>query len=184
MSAVTKIRLDYNDLQHFPDDGKRHELIDGDHIMTPSPNTAHQWASGNLFALLHANISRRNLGRVFAAPFDVVFSPYDVVEPDILFISNERVGILTLNNVQGAPDLVVEVISPNTETVDRQEKFHLYEKFGVLEYWIVDPSAETAEVYSLHDQHFISLGRFSGDETIQSRVLSGFECRISEVFGQ
>ncbi len=185
MNTTTKTGMSYSDLTHLPEDNKRHELIDGEHIMTPSPNIPHQRATGNLYIRLYTFVSENRLGEIFIAPLDVVFSPYDVVEPDILFISNERVGILTLNNVQGAPDLVVEVISPNTESIDRQAKFQLYERCGVSEYWIVDPSERVVDVYGLAaGSRYETIGRFAGAEMIQSRALSGFSCRAEEVFGQ
>ncbi|MCL5283966.1 MAG: Uma2 family endonuclease [Armatimonadetes bacterium] len=184
MSTATKIKHSYDDLQRLPDDNQRHELINGDLIMTPAPNVAHQQAVGNLHAGLHHFITDNRLGNVYTAPLDVVFSSDNVVEPDILFISKGRADILTPNNVQGAPDLIVEVLSPNTEENDRQIKFRLYEQFGASEYWIVDPSALMIEVYSLAGERYERLGRFSGEEMIQSKVLIGFECQTSEVFEQ
>ena len=120
-------RLTYDDLAALPDDRFRHELIDGQHFMTPSPYTIHQRVSSRLFVAIHENVKRTSSGEVFFAPFDVVFSDYDVVEPDLLYVSNERSSIITEKNVQGAPDLVVEVLSPGTRSRDKKLKRDLYE---------------------------------------------------------
>lgn len=142
------LKLTYDDLALFPDDGKRHELIDGEHYVTPSPNQKHQAIVGNLYALLWNHLKQRPIGRVFVAPFDVVFSDFDVVEPDILFISNARkASVLTSANVQGAPDLVVEVGSPGTRRRDETLKHRLYERCGVSEYWVVDPELDVIKVF-------------------------------------
>src|SRR5207248_1360201 len=121
------------------DDGKRREIIDGQLYVTPSPNTKHQTASINLSGMLWTYLKMHPIGRVFAAPFDTVFSDFDVVEPDLLYISRERLSVLTEKHVRGAPDLVVEILSPGTRRTDEKIKRKLYERFDVLEYWIVDP---------------------------------------------
>ncbi len=182
MAIAERLKLTYEDLRRFPDDGKRHEIIDGEHVMTPAPNTNHQNASGNLFALLHAFVRHHNLGRVFMAPFDVAFSKFDVVEPDLVFISRARESILTAANAQGAPDLVVEILSPSTEDMDRQTKFKLYQKFGVREYWIVDPDKETIEIFVAGAGGYELLGPFSRGQSVRSDVLTGFACSVDEVF--
>ena len=182
MATVTRVKLNYDDLRLFPNDGKRHELIDGEHIMSPAPKTKHQQASINLAALLHAFVRQHNTGRVFAAPFDVVFSDFDVTEPDILFISRERENILTEDNARGAPDLIVEILSPSTAELDRRVKFSLYEKYGVREYWIITPDAEIVQLFTLRAGKFELLGNFSGKQEIRSAVLSEFICRAEEIF--
>jgi Uma2 family endonuclease len=114
-------------------------LIDGEHYVTPSPNTKHQSISANLTAMLWIYLKQHRVGQVFAAPLDVVFSGLDVVEPDILYISHERAGVLTDQHVRGAPDLVVEILSPGTRKTDEITKRKLYERSGVREYWVIDP---------------------------------------------
>jgi Uma2 family endonuclease len=142
------LKLTYDDFVLFPDDGKRHELIDGEHYVTPSPNQKHQAIVGNIYALLWNYLKDKPAGRVFVAPFDVVFSDFDVVEPDILFISNARkAAVLTAANVQGAPDLVVEVGSTATRRRDETLKHRLYERCGVSEYWVVDPELDVIKVF-------------------------------------
>lgn len=182
MTIATRVKLTYADLRLFPNDGKRHELVGGEHIMTPAPKINHQNASGNMFELLRASARKHKLGRVFAAPVDVMFSDFDVTEPDIVFISREREKIITADNIRGAPDLVIEILSPSTAEMDRQVKFKLYEKYGVREYWIVDPDAKWVEIFALRSSGYESLGKFSRGQTVRSGVLKGFNCAASEVF--
>jgi Uma2 family endonuclease len=141
------VKLTYDDFLLFPDDGKRHELIDGEHYVTPSPSRKHQAIVWNLITMIGPYLEAHPVGRAFAAPFDVVFSNFDVVEPDLLFISNARLEVLTTKNVQGAPNLVVEIGSPGTRRRDEIIKRKLYERFGVEEYWVIDPEIETIAVY-------------------------------------
>lgn len=133
-------RLTYDDFLLFPDDGKRHEIIDGVHYVTPSPNLTHQELLGRLhLAIGNFLTTRRHLGRVFLSPLDVVMSKYDVVEPDLLFVAGDQQSILTEANIQGAPALVVEILSPNTRRRDEGIKRQLFDARGVREYWMVDP---------------------------------------------
>ena len=142
------VKLTYDDFVQFPDDGKRHELIDGEHYVTPSPNRKHQKVSGNFYLLIGAWLEEHPIGQLYYAPFDVVFSMYDVVEPDLLFMSNERAAlVLTDANVQGAPEIVIEIGSKSTRTRDETIKRRLYERSGVSEYWIVDPEIDVVRVY-------------------------------------
>jgi len=160
------LKWTYADLLLFPDDGKRHELIDGEHIMSPSPFTKHQRVSFNLSGILFGFLKQHPLGKVFTAPMDVVLSDTDVVEPDLLFIASEHASIITEKHIMGVPDLVVEILSQGsgTETcatrnmsqmglgrkTDEIIKRRLYEQYGVKEYWIVDPELESVKVYRWH----------------------------------
>jgi Uma2 family endonuclease len=178
------IKLTYDDFLLFPDDGKRHELIDGEHYVTPSPNTTHQQVSGNLYFLMRAYLESHPIGRVFYAPFDVVFSRYDVVEPDLLYVSHERAEVITAANVQGAPDIVVEIGSPGTRKCDETIKKRLYERDGVREYWVVDPELDVVRVYRRAEQGFErprELSREAGDVLTTPR-LPGLEMPLSQVF--
>ncbi len=141
------VKLTYDDFLLFPDDGKRHELIDGEHYVTPSPSRKHQAILWNSIVHIGTYLEANPVGRAFGAPFVVVFSQFDVVEPDLLFISNGRLEVLTTKNVQGAPNLVVEIGSPSTRQRDETIKRKLYERFGVEEYWVIDPEIETIAVY-------------------------------------
>ena len=184
--AGSATKLTYEDFVLFPDDGKRHELIDGEHYVTPSPNTRHQACLRNLTAVLVPFVHERRLGKVFFAPFDVVFTRHDVVEPDLLYISAERADVLTEANVQGAPDLVIEVLSPSSRRQDEVLKRDLYERGGVTEYWIVDPEAETVKVFRRGES-----GGFVRPELLSLRegdvlvtpLLPGFQATLDAVFG-
>ncbi|MEZ5417423.1 MAG: Uma2 family endonuclease [Vicinamibacterales bacterium] len=141
-------RLSYDDFLLFPDDGKRHEIIDGVHYVTPSPRLRHQDLVGRLhFEFLLYLREHPEAGRVFVAPVDVVMSFYDVVVPDLLFIAGDQAGIMTEKNIQGAPALVIEVLSKRTRKRDAQIKRRLFEQAGVREYWLVDPELDTVQVF-------------------------------------
>ena len=144
------VKLTYDDFLLFPDDGMRHELIDGEHYVTPSPNIKHQRVLGNLYWLIRRHLETHPIGEAFLSPFDVVFTRFDVVEPDLLYVSRERgAQVLTPKNVQGAPELVVEIASPATRKRDETIKRRLYERMGVSEYWVVDPDVDTIRIYRL-----------------------------------
>jgi Uma2 family endonuclease len=189
--ATSASKLSYDDFVLFPDDGKRHELIDGEHFVTPSPNLRHQWILQNLNRALDSFVRERGLGRVFFAPLDVLFTFHDVVEPDLMFISTARREVLTAANVQGAPDLVVEVVSPSSRRHDEVRKRDLYERGGVAEYWVVDPEAETVKVFRRGGDEPTS-GRFArpvlltlrDGDTLTSPLLPGFELPLAAVFAE
>jgi Uma2 family endonuclease len=179
------VKLTYDDFVLFPDDGQRHELIDGEHFVTPSPNRSHQTIVGNLYALLWIHVDAHGGGQAFVAPFDVVFSHFDVVEPDVLFISRERAGqILTANNVQGAPDLVVEVGSPGTRRRDERLKQQLYERFGVSEYWVIDPELESIKVYRAVEGRYVRTHELTLEkgDALTTPLLPGLELPLARIF--
>ena len=184
MARTAPRKLTYDDLLALPDDGLRHELIDGEHYVAPAPNTKHQRVSRRLTVALDRFIERHGCGELFVAPYDVVFSSRDVVEPDLLFVSRERLGLLTELNLQGAPDLVVEILSPSTHKVDEGIKRQLYDRMGVREYWIIDPVAETVTVYRRAGEGFhlaAELSREAGD-IITTPLLTGLEIQLARIF--
>ena len=136
----------YSELLLFPDDGKRHELIDGEHIMSPSPFTKHQRILKQLFYALEHFLREHSLCEIFIAPMDVVLSDTDVVEPDLLFIASEHTSI-TEKHIMGVPDLVVEVLSQGSRKTDEIIKRRLYEQYSVKEYWIIDPELELSLIH-------------------------------------
>jgi Uma2 family endonuclease len=181
--AGSGVKLTYDDFILFPDDGKRHELIDGEHYVTPSPNMRHQQISMNLVLLIGNWLEQHPVGRLFHAPFDVVFSKYDVVEPDLLYVSNERSNVLTAPNVQGAPDLVIEIGSPGTRKRDETIKRNLYGRSGVTEYWFVDPDIDVIRVYRRSGDTFarpIELSREAGD-VLSTSLLAGLELPLARI---
>jgi Uma2 family endonuclease len=183
--AHSRIRLTYDDFVLFPDDGKRHELIDGEHYVTPSPNMKHQAVLGNLHFLIRSHLETQPSGRVFMAPFDVVFTDFDVVEPDVLYMSHERAAdILTPKHVRGTPELVVEIGSPSTRKRDETIKRHLYERAGVLEYWFVDPDVDTVRVYRRAADGFARALELSleTNDVLSTPLLPGLEMHLERIF--
>lgn len=177
-------KLTYEDYLLFPEDGLRHEILDGEHYVTSAPSRWHQTASANLTYFFVDILRRNSLGRVFTAPFEVVLSENDVVHPDLLFISNGRLDRLTEKNVQGAPDLVVEILSDSTRRRDETLKRGIYERFGVLEYWLVDPQRQTVRVFRSSGAGFVKaldLSAAAGD-VLTTPLLSGLEIPMGEIF--
>ena len=166
-----------------PED-KRYQILDGEMIPAPSPVTGHQTIVGRLLFSVYQFVNEHRLGRVWSAPLDVILSNYDVTQPDILFVSNARAGIVTRANIQGAPDLVVEVLSPATVQYDRGYKELLYGRHGVLEYWLVDPDAETVEVQVAGDQGLQSHAILHRGDRLTSPLLEGFSIDLEETFTQ
>jgi len=180
--AVEKIRFTYEDYRQLPDDGRRYEVIEGELVMAPSPARKHQEIIVNLGLALGFFIKSHSLGKFYFAPFDVLLSEYTVVQPDILFISNERLSVLTEENVQGAPDLIVEILSPATRERDLGIKKKIYARFGVREYWIVDPEKETIEIWSLKASGFKLHQTFQRNDNLRSPLLPGLEIPLSSIF--
>lgn len=178
---TTTIRYTYEDYLALSDNGRRYEIIDGDLFMTPSPAVYHQIVLSNIEESLRAFVRQRKLGVVLIAPTDVVLSEEDVVQPDILFVSAERKQIITEKNIGGPPDLVVEVLSDRTRSVDRKQKRQLYEKYGVREYWLVEPDERSVEILYLEGGSYRSLGVVRSG-VITSKLLNGFETHTESVF--
>ena len=177
-------RLTYDDYCQIPDDGNRNEVIDGILHMSPSPIVRHQRVIRKLSVLLSVWAERSKTGEVLFAPMDVVLSKHDIVQPDILFISNERASIVGEKNIQGAPDLLIEILSEGHRRHDEMTKRKLYEAHGVTEYWIVDPALETIKVYRLHKGAYTRAAEWSleaGDDA-SSPLLPGFVCQLADVF--
>lgn len=169
----------FDDLAHLPDDGRRYEIIGGELIVSPAPLVVHQRTVGRLFRRLADHVDEHQLGEVFVAPLDVAFSPFDSVEPDVFYLSSERLHLVHPGSVAGAPDLVIEVFSPSSRRMDLIRKQALYATYGVREYWLVDPVARTVQVLSLRDQRFESVQH--GD-LIVSRVLPSLRLKMVDIF--
>ena len=172
----------YDDLLAIPEDGNRYELILGEIAMSPSPNKKHKRALSRLNNRTSAFVEQHQLGEVFFAPFDVKFSPYSVVEPDLFYISREKRFTLGDNFVDGAPDMVVEVLSPSNRMQDLVKKAALYAQYGVAEYWVVDPESQTVAVHQWKDGQYVALKPKKG--IARSIVLKGFEVSIQEIFAE
>ena len=173
--------LTYEDYARTPDD-ERWELLDGELLMVPSPNMAHQATQVKLGSRLNNFVEQGGLGHVFFAPTDVVLSDNNVVQPDLLFVSREREHIMTRANIQGAPDLAVEIRSPSTAERDRTVKRRLYAEHGVKEYWLVDPDAMTVTVLLFGERGFQEVGTYRSGESLESRILEGFSAKLDDIF--
>jgi len=184
-AAGSAVKLTYDDFVRFPDDAKRHELIDGEHYVTPSPNTRHQRIAGTLFGMIWTWLEAHPVGQLFHAPYDVVFSEFDVVEPDLLYLSNERAAhVLTPLHARGVPELVVEIASKRTRKRDETIKRRLYERAGVTEYWVIDPEIDIVRVYRRQGDRFgraIELSREAGD-VLTTPLLSGLSIALERMF--
>ncbi|MDE0199444.1 MAG: Uma2 family endonuclease [Caldilineaceae bacterium] len=174
-------KLTYADYLRTADD-ERYELLSGELVMSPSPKEIHQYILGRLFLRLGTFIYGRNLGRVYCAPFDVVLSDTDVVQPDLLFVSNSRESIITEEDVRGAPDLVVEILSPATAERDRTVKLDLYARYGVREYWIVDPDDKKITLFLKSESRLEVVGIYEAEESLRSPTLAGFSIALREIF--
>lgn len=176
--AAQMSKLTYEDYALLPEDGLRHEIIDGEHFVNPAPNVKHQTVSFNIAFALRAHVKPRRLGSVFIAPFDVVLSSVDVVQPDVLFVSTAQMSRLTDANLQGAPDLAVEVLSASNRRYDEVVKRNRYDALGVNEYWIVDPEREIVKVYRRDG----NLVRDEATDPLTTPLLPGFAVRLAEIF--
>jgi len=181
-TRLTPTRISYEQFCRLPEDGNQYELIDGELVVTPSPNTRHQKILGKLFLLLSAYIEKRDLGEVYVSPLDTVFDPNNVLQPDILFISKARLADLARERIEGAPDVVVEILSPSTFHKDLRRKMAVYSQFGVQEYWIVDPEMKTLELHMRSASGLQLAHRFSANEIFKSPLLEGLQIPVASLF--
>ena len=163
---ATRALLTYSDYATLPDDGRRYELHHGDLSVTPAPGTRHQEAIVNLIALLHEHVRSRGLGKVFVTPTDCILSNVTVVQPDVLYIAADRLPIISERGIEGAPTLVVEVLSPSTARLDRGQKMTLYAEHGVPFYWIADPEARSIEAFSLAGAAYALAARVTSEPAV------------------
>jgi Uma2 family endonuclease len=147
MSA--KVVLTYDDYAALPEDGHRYELYEGELVMTPSPRPRHQSVIGNLHLVLTEHVRRQGLGEVFLSPIDVILSRITVLQPDLVYVERARLRIITDRAIEGAPTLVVEVVSPSTSARDRGVKQALYAQYSVPYYWIVEPATQSVQALRL-----------------------------------
>ena len=179
----TEIKFSYEDYRNLPESETNiYELIHGEFVMIPSPITYHQEISRNIEYFLWDFVRKNNMGYVYLAPFDVVFSKENVVQPDILYISKERSKIITENNIQGAPDLIIEILSKSTAERDKTLKKTLYAKYGVKEYWMVDPKTKTVEVLRLQKTGYTMDRIYKKNETLTTSLLEDLRIDLKEVF--
>ena len=176
-----KKKCTYEDYAKLPE-GAPYQLINGELIMTPAPTPYHQKISSKLGYFLRDFVFKKDLGEVFDAPIDVYFEETETYQPDIIFISKERLNIIKETKIEGAPDLIIEILSPATAYYDLRKKFKIYEKHGVKEYWIVDPEEKSIEIYINEKQKFILVETKNKTGTIKSQLLKNFEIELEKIF--
>ena len=175
-------KLTYADYLLFPDDDLRHEIIEGEHYVTPSPVTQHQRILGNLYYLFRSHLDAHPEGEAFMSPFDVLLSDINVFVPDLIYVSAERSRYITSKNLQGAPDLVVEILSPSTRRRDQSLKRDVYERTGVEEYWLVDPDRAEIEVFRREGAGFQPSRRCRRSDSLITLLLPGLVLPLEGVF--
>jgi Uma2 family endonuclease len=174
-------RLTYDDLKKIPPDLNRYELIEGELFVAPAPNIEHQRKGFRVAKRVSDHAERNDLGEVFIAPCDVVLAPGTVLEPDIIFVSKARQSIVKEGCIEGAPDLVVEVLSDSSRTIDRFVKRDRYAEFGVPEYWLLDPFEPRIEVLRLEAGKYRVAGSFGPGDTLESLTFPGLQIPVSSL---
>jgi len=174
----------HEDYLLFPEDGKRYEIVEGECHMSPAPRTNHQFVSGRLFMRLGLYLEKTKIGKVLSAPTDVILSATNIVQPDLLVVLAARTAIITDGNIQGAPDLVIEILSETTRKTDEMIKKKLYERYGVTEYWIADPELSLVKIYRMTDGRYGRVEERTQErrETLTTALLPGLEISLAEIF--
>ena len=175
-----KPKLTYEDYASLPDD-ERCELIDGELMPMPSPKEIHQKILKLMTRRFFA-VEALGLGIFYFAPFDVILSRFNVVQPDLIFVSSARAHIITEDNIRGAPDLVVKILSPSTAGYDRTTKRNLYARHGVREYWLIDPYAKTITILILGANGYDTHAVYGEGDTLTSPTLAGFALNLNDLF--
>ena len=179
---IVRPRVSYADLEQAQEDGRRYELYNGEVFVVPAPMPRHQVVQQLIAEALHRHISTHG-GFSVSSPIDIVFSEYDVLQPDVVLFTTERANLVDLDRViRDAPDLCVEILSPSTEATDRGRKMQMFARYGVREYWIVDSSARAIEVYALRGNAYVLTQRTGRGDVVASLVLADLALRSDDVF--
>jgi Uma2 family endonuclease len=184
MSTQIEPLLTIADLDAMPEDGNRYEIIEGELFVSRAPFLTHQRVSRNLFVRISNCLEQNPIGEVLATP-GVIFSEFSGVIPDIVFISNERRGeIASTERIAGAPDLIIEIVSPGSENerIDRVAKRQLYGKYGVKEYCVVDPQQRTIEIYARVERNLPLATVLQQQDELTTSLLPGFRCKVADIF--
>ncbi len=184
MSAITRptTKYSYREYECFPNDGFRHEIIDGEHYRSPAPATNHQKVSRRIQFQLYVQIEQAGRGEVYNAPTDLELAQHDIVQPDILVVMNDRKHMITPKKIKGIPNLVIEILSESNPKHDQVLKMEMYQRTGVPEYWIVAPDEHWVEQFVLEDGGFRLLGRNS--ETVTAHTIPDATVDLKEVWMQ
>ncbi|MEK7678404.1 MAG: Uma2 family endonuclease [Verrucomicrobiota bacterium] len=182
MTLAQSVLVTAEDYRLMPETGPRYQLIEGELFMAPAPNRYHQDISRNVEFLLMKYLEKHPIGKLYDAPFDVYLTEHNVFQPDKVFVANERLSVLTRAGAEGAPNLVVEILSDRTAHLDRNPKRRVYAATGVQEMWIVDPHARTIEVYHLQKDHEHPAAVYQEKDTFTSLCFPGLNIRAKEIF--
>ena len=179
---IVRPRVSFADLERAPEDGRRYQLYDGEVFVVPAPLPRHQVVQ-LLIAEMLRHFAAEHGGFAVPSPIDIVFSDYDVLQPDVVFFKADRRHLVDLDHViRHAPDLCVEVISPSTQETDRGRKMQMFARYGVPEYWIVDPRASRIEVYRLEGSAYALVSDASCDDTLLSPTIADLTCPAAALF--
>lgn len=176
------LKYTYAEYATLPENGRHYQLLGGELLMSPAPSFRHQDLLMRLGTALFSFVNARALGKILVAPLDVILTDEDVVQPDVVFISNERRGIIVPEGLRGAPDLCVEILSPSNASLDRGAKRLLYARHGVIELWLVDPDANTVELFRLQENAREAARRWTAAGTLETALLPGFVLELAPVF--
>jgi Uma2 family endonuclease len=178
----SELKITYEEYHELPETGPRYQLIDGELIMSPAPNTRHQEIVLLIASALLVFVKKSGLGRVFVSPIDVILSTFDVLQPDIIFISNARRKIIAPEGIRGVPDLCIEVLSKKTRKIDLGVKKKLFAEHGVIEFWVVDPEENWIDVYHLQKDADSPVRRLDATATLATDLIPGFSLPLAEIF--
>lgn len=182
MAAGVHVRFRADDIWDAPDDGRRYEVIDGELHVTTTPDLDHQEPSGNLFGLIWSYLRVHPIGRIYAAPVGVILDEGNGLQPDLVYVSNERAAILTRRGIRGVPDLVVEVLSPGTENKDRGIKMRRYAASVVPHYGIVVPETRSLEAYHIGEQGYTLMEVCHVGSTFRPSLFPGLEIVVADLW--
>jgi Uma2 family endonuclease len=177
-----KIVLTYDDYCLLPNDRNRYEILDGELSVTPAPATKHQTALGNLYRFLANYVVANQLGKLFIAPTDLILAPTTVVQPDLIFIGTDRLHVVTERAIEGAPTLVVEILSPTTHQTDRVTKAQVYARYQIPHYWLIDPDQRTLEAYELARDHYNLVASAQDAEVFAPSLFPGLSIQLSDLW--
>jgi Uma2 family endonuclease len=177
-----KIVLTYDEYCLLPNDRNRYEILDGELSVTPAPATMHQTVLGNLHRILANHVIASQLGKLFIAPTDLIVAPITVVQPDLIFIGNDRRHIVTERAIEGSPTLVIEILSPTTHRTDRVTKAQLYAKYAVPHYWLIDPGQQTLEAYDLVTDHYNLVASVRNAEVLTPSLFPSLSIQLADLW--
>jgi len=178
-AATLPARLTYDDYRTLPDDGRRYELIEGELFVFAGPSLSHQLLSGELYAFFRDAVTLKKLGWVLTAPIEVKFTGDNAAQPDLVVVLRDRAHVLRETGIDGAPSLVLEILSPSTRAYDLTTKAELYACHGVPEYWVVDIDAESVTIHELRDGRYVPL---PGDGIARSQVVPNLAVNVRALF--